>query len=146
MMGFFPGDHDLPASAFQIKNMMRNIQPTMKKRGSSDLTMELAVMVDYKAYKTYYRMFQGDQQRIVNLILAVINGVQALYHFQSLGRELTFSLVHLELHKSDKVPGHGGEQMRALDTFCKYHQSRQKGKYNTVRIDLCLNIFHNQIY
>ena len=119
----------------------------MKKRGrgSSDLTMELAVMVDYKAYKTYYRMFQGDQQRIVNLILAVINGVQALYHFQSLGRELTFSLVHLELHQSDKVPGHGGEQMRALDTFCKYHQSRQKG--NTLRIDLCLNIFHNnQIY
>ena len=51
--------------------------------------VELAVMVDYKAYTTYNRMFRNNRQKVVNMILAVINGVQALYHFQSLGRELT---------------------------------------------------------
>ena len=31
----------------------------------------------------------GSDQKIVNLILATINGVQALYHFNSLDREMT---------------------------------------------------------
>ena len=113
----------LPPAAFKIENMMRTARSSKTKK-----TIEIALMVDYKATKIYDDLFRRSRQRTVNMILSVMNGVQAVYHFPSLGEEIDFSIVHLEFHDQyDKIQKHHGEQRKALINFCQYQTDLLKG-------------------
>ena len=37
--------------------------------------------MDKSAYDVYLRYYDGDKQKIRNLILAFVNGMQAIYHY-----------------------------------------------------------------
>ena len=54
------------------------------------------------------------------MLLAVMNQIQGIYHFKSLGRKIDFTIVHLELMKGAAFPEHGGEREQLLTEFCKY--------------------------
>ena len=61
-----------------------------------------------------------QENKIVNMLLAVINQVQAIYHFKSLGRKVDFTITHLELMKGAAFPEHGAEREKLLYAFCNY--------------------------
>ena len=74
---------------------------------------------------------------MINMLLSVINGVQAVYHYPSLGKDVDISLVHVEIHDQyDKIDPTGserdpkfGEQAASLNKFCKYQSSTLEGIY-----------------
>ena len=43
--------------------------------------VETAVFMDKSAYDVYLRFYEGDKQKIRNMILAFVNGMQAIYHY-----------------------------------------------------------------
>lgn len=69
-------DYILPP---KIDKTMRPL-PTMSKRatGSGPLTIETAVFFDCKAYESFMR-FYNDQQEVINLILIMMNGIQVIF-------------------------------------------------------------------
>lgn len=58
------------------------------------------------------------------MLLAFMNGVQAIYHFKSLGRRIDFTIVHLELMSSSPFNEGRGEREALLTNFCKYQSSQ----------------------
>jgi hypothetical protein len=43
--------------------------------------VETAVFMDKSAYDVYLRFYEGDKQKIRNMLLAFVNGMQAIYHY-----------------------------------------------------------------
>ena len=91
-------------------------------------------------------------RRIVHLLLAFMNSIQAIYNFQSLGRkvmtkghtfiqvyvQVDFSIVNLEIQKTPAFNDHQGDREPMLRSFCDYqgnHQS-QPSKYSCVNVVL----------
>ena len=72
--------------------------------------------VNFRLYMSYY----NSEDKIVNMLHAFMNQIQAMYHFKSLGRKVDFTIVHLELMKEAAFPEHGGERLQLLTEFCKY--------------------------
>ena len=64
--------------------------------------------------------YYNSEDKIVNMLLAFMNQIQAMYHFKSLGRKVDFTIVHLELMKEAAFPEHDGERLQLLTEFCKY--------------------------
>ena len=114
-------DEDLPLNV--TKNVpLKQVEFGLKKKrgGSSDLTIETAVFLDPTAYQNYLRYYRGDSNKVVTMLLAFMNGIQAIYHFKSLGRRIDFTIVHLELMSSSPFNDHRGEREGLLTDFCKY--------------------------
>ena len=80
------------------------------------MTIKYVVNVYFRLYMNYY----NSEDKIVNMLLAFMNQIQAMYHFKSLGRKVDFTIVHLELMKAAAFPEHGGERLQLLTEFCKY--------------------------
>ena len=118
----------LPAAAFKIENMMRSTEPSKNKkfyRGRK--TAELSVFVDNVAYEIFMKLFKSER-RMRFMLLSVFNGVQAVYHYPSLGEEIDFSIVYMEIHRTKKelIQPHGSEQTKALINFCKYQENKME--------------------
>lgn len=64
----------------------------------------------------------ADDSRLLDLLLAYVNNIQALYHHPSLGRRIDLALVRLELMaRQPKELAHlDGERSDTLDAFCAY--------------------------
>ncbi|XP_076234848.1 ADAMTS metallopeptidase stall [Calliopsis andreniformis] len=86
------------------------------------LTLELAVFFDEAGYNTFYPYFNGNDEEMRDMLLAYINGVQAVYHHPSLGVPIDISLVRLDMMQKQPVdlPHFGGERGSLLDSFCNY--------------------------
>ena len=93
-------------------------------REDNDLTIELAVFFDEAAYNIFSPFFNRNEMRIRDMLLAYINGVQALYHHPSLGAKIDIALVRLELMRRQPtdLPHYDGERGDLLESFCKYSQ------------------------
>ena len=107
---------------------------TKQKRSGSvaNKIVELGIFIDDKAYRTYDEYFntrnpKDTKKKIIFLILALMNGVQAVYHYPSLPEPIDFRIVYLELQESRKV-FHGGEQGECYEAFCVYQNNIMKGK------------------
>ena len=81
-----------------------------------DVSFSSLTIDNFRLYQSYYR----QDNKIVNMLLAVMNQIQGIYHFKSLGRKIDFTIVHLELMKGAAFPEHGGEREQLLTEFCKY--------------------------
>ncbi|KAI5635749.1 metallo-peptidase family m12B reprolysin-like domain-containing protein [Phthorimaea operculella] len=98
--------------------------PRPIKPGPSSYTIEVALFLDEAAYKIFYPYFNYNEADLRDMLLAYINGVQALYQHSSLGTRIQLSLVRLTLLRS-QPPGltQHAERGRLLDSFCAYQRS-----------------------
>ena len=99
--------------------------PRKKRAGKTNLVIETAVFMDKSAFDIYVRFYDGDKQKIRNLILAFVNGMQAIYHYPKLRKTIDFTIVRLELLQSEVFSNGGGERTQLLTSFCDY-----QGKIN----------------
>ncbi|CAH0551239.1 unnamed protein product [Brassicogethes aeneus] len=107
------------------------------------LQLELALFFDEAAYKIFAPYVNRDDKKILDLLLAYVNGVQALYHHPSLGTNLELVLVRLDIMKKQppKLPHYNGERGRLLDSFCSYQASlNPKGDGNPKHWDMGLYV------
>lgn len=90
------------------------------------LTLEVAMFFDEAAYSTFAPYYRYDSSKITDLLLAYLNGVQALYYHRSLGQPIDIVLVYLEIMKNQPtdLPTFEGERSDLLDSFCTYQQHR----------------------
>ncbi|XP_066594955.1 A disintegrin and metalloproteinase with thrombospondin motifs adt-2 [Prorops nasuta] len=99
------------------------IHQSMRKRELNErLTLELAIFFDEAAYELYSPFMNRKDEEIRDMLLAYVNGVQALYHHPSLGARIDISLVRLDImHKQPgDLPHFNGERGSLLDSFCNY--------------------------
>ncbi|XP_066143129.1 A disintegrin and metalloproteinase with thrombospondin motifs adt-1-like [Euwallacea fornicatus] len=89
------------------------------------MTVELALFFDEAAYKIFAPYLEYSDKKLQNMLLAYINGVQALYHHPSLGTTLELVLVRLDIIKKQprEMPHYNGERSKLLDSFCQYQSS-----------------------
>ena len=97
-----------------------------KRSGDGDLTVELGIFLDRAAYQAYMNYYH-DESKVLNMILAFVNGVQALYYQPSLGRKVAFKIVHLEMMANDPYNNFNGLQGDLLESFCDYQVQRNTG-------------------
>ncbi|XP_011860405.1 PREDICTED: A disintegrin and metalloproteinase with thrombospondin motifs 2 [Vollenhovia emeryi] len=92
----------------------------------SELTLELAVFFDEAAYRLFSPYLDEDDEKIRDMLLAYVNGIQALYHHPSLGVPLDISLIRLDIIERQPLdlPHFGGERGSLLDSFCNYANAR----------------------
>ncbi|XP_037042307.1 A disintegrin and metalloproteinase with thrombospondin motifs adt-2-like [Bradysia coprophila] len=97
------------------------------KRGTKErkTTVEIGVFFDAAAYHTFAPYFDYDSNKIRNMLLAYINGVQSLYHHPSLGTPIDLTIVYMEIMTSQPVdlPHYHGERGSLLDSFCNYQKN-----------------------
>ncbi|KMQ86864.1 a disintegrin and metalloproteinase with thrombospondin motifs 2-like protein [Lasius niger] len=101
--------------------------PKRARATSKDrLTLELAVFFDEAAYRLFSPFLDGDDEKIRDMLLAYVNGIQALYHHPSLGVSIDISLIRLDVIQRQPLdlPHFGGERGGLLDSFCRYANAR----------------------
>lgn len=105
-----------------------SLEWTRRRRAAKqdELTLELAVFFDEAAYRLFSPFLDGDDRRIRDMLLAYVNGIQALYHHPSLGVAIDVSLVRLDIIQKQPpdLPHFGGERGSLLDSFCHYAMAR----------------------
>lgn len=91
-------------------------------KNSKDLTIELAIFFDEVAYKSYSSFFDYKEENLRDMLMAYVNGIQALYYHPSLGSKIDISLVRLDLMRTQppELPHHQGERLDLLLSFCDY--------------------------
>ncbi|KAH1015088.1 hypothetical protein HUJ05_012866 [Dendroctonus ponderosae] len=106
---------------FLDEEIFENSDYFLPRRGQS-MTLELALFFDEAAFKIFAPFFSYDDKKLQNMLLAYINGVQALYHHPSLGTSLELVLVRLDIMKKQPraMPHYNGERSQLLDSFCQY--------------------------
>ena len=112
------------------KQKFRNV----KRSGgaAADKYVETALFMDSEAYQMYRDYFSevgysNPDQRIIHLLLAFMNSIQAIYNFESLGTKVDFSLVNLEIHKTAQFDDKEGDRAPMLTSFCQYQGKRNPG-------------------
>ncbi|XP_029172858.1 A disintegrin and metalloproteinase with thrombospondin motifs adt-2-like [Nylanderia fulva] len=107
-----------------------SLQETHPKRArlakDERLTLELAVFFDEAAYRLFSPFLDEDDEKIRDMLLAYVNGVQALYRHPSLGVPIDISLIRLDVIQRQPfdLPHFGGERGGLLDSFCHYASAR----------------------
>lgn len=94
------------------------------------LTLELALFFDETGYNLFSPFFDDNfDEEILDMLLAYVNGVQAIYHHPSLGIAIDISLVRLEIMQKQPrdLPHHNGERGKLLDSFCNYALKKNPG-------------------
>ncbi|XP_045483108.1 A disintegrin and metalloproteinase with thrombospondin motifs adt-2-like [Harmonia axyridis] len=106
-----------------------NTKEAVNTRPTGGLTLEVALFFDETAYKIFAPMMDYDINKLQDMILAYLNGVQALYHQPSLGSPLEITLIRLDIMKKQpsKMYHHYGERSKLLDSFCEYQNSLNPG-------------------
>ena len=115
-----------------LSNLINVLETKEKRSGSkANKIVEIGIFVDDRAYRTYSDYFnQGStkatKKKIVFLILALMNGVQAVYHYPNLRESVDFRIVYLEIQERQEIY-HTGEQGKAYEAFCSYQLNVMKG-------------------
>lgn len=93
------------------------------------LHIETAVFVDKDLYRHMTKNYATDtESKLIRFVLAMINGVQLLYHHPSLGHEINFVLKRLEiLHNDPKGLQRSSDIDVFLNSFCLWQK-----KFNPV--------------
>lgn len=104
-----------------------HLKPKRRRAAAKEkLTLELAVFLDEAAYHLFSPFLDEDDERIRDMLLAYVNGIQALYHHPSLGVPIDISLIRLDIiqRQPADLPHFGGERNSLLDSFCNYAETR----------------------
>ncbi|CAL4062803.1 unnamed protein product, partial [Meganyctiphanes norvegica] len=99
---------------------------------SHPLVVELGLFLD-KALIDLFGDFLGSDDLLIDLVIGMINNVQALYNHRSLGREVKFIITHLRLLRAqpDDLPTHNADRIKLLKAFCGYNQRHNGPDDNT---------------
>ncbi|XP_023248401.1 A disintegrin and metalloproteinase with thrombospondin motifs adt-2-like [Copidosoma floridanum] len=106
--------------------------PPLANDTTAPLTIELAVFFDAAAYRSFKPYFDkgadepsASESRMLDMLLAYVNNIQALYYHPSLGERVRIVLVRLELmeRQPERLANLDGERSRLLDEFCAYSAS-----------------------
>jgi len=119
--------HETISTLSKTKPQMKKLRT--KRAGSSKLFVETGLFMDPEAYNLYKEYFtqvgySNVDQRIVHLVLAFMNSIQAIYNFESLGTKVDFSIVHMEIQKTRQFDNHGGDRAPMLTSFCDYQSGK----------------------
>ncbi|XP_045775267.1 A disintegrin and metalloproteinase with thrombospondin motifs 14-like [Maniola jurtina] len=107
-----------------LRHKARRPRYRPSKPTPSSYTIEIALFLDEAAYKLFYPHLNYNEADLRDMLLAYINGVQALYHHSSLGTRVQLSLVRLTLlRKQPSSLSTNAERGRLLDSFCEYQRS-----------------------
>lgn len=103
--------------------------PPSSRPAPGGLTLEVALFFDEAAYKIFAPYMGYNDKKLQDMILAYLNGVQALYHHPSIGTSLEIVLVRLDIMKkqSPNLPHYEGERSKLLDSFCAYQSKINPG-------------------
>jgi len=96
-----------------VRNIARNLQ--------EKLTIELAIFIDEAAYRTFKPFLNETNENLLNIMLAYVNRIQAVYHHPSLGVSIDISLVHFEI--MEKQPSNlpvDRDIIKLHNSFCQY--------------------------
>ncbi|XP_043479989.1 A disintegrin and metalloproteinase with thrombospondin motifs adt-2-like [Leptopilina heterotoma] len=106
---------------------------TVTNEKKISLTMELAVFFDEMAYKIFTPFFNRNEEKLRDMLLAYVNGIQAIYHHPSLGVEMNIVLVRLEIMRQQprELPHFHGERGNLLDSFCRYSKIHNSADDNS---------------
>ncbi|KAG5676101.1 hypothetical protein PVAND_005955 [Polypedilum vanderplanki] len=117
-------ENDYVVADFRYINFKKKLQK--KNRGISfeRPTVELGLFFDEEFYKIFAPFFEYDDKKLENFILSYINGMQSLYHHNSLERPIDFTVVYLEIMETqaDEMPHAYGERNELIDNFCEYQK------------------------
>lgn len=100
------------------------------------LFIETAIFVDRDLFRHMVKNYpKNTEGNLIRFVMAMINGVQLLYHHPSLGHQINFILKRLEiLHNDPKELRRSSDIDIFLNSFCMWQR-----KFNPVADD---NIFH----
>lgn len=114
----------------------------LRRTSTGRLTLEVALFFDQAGYDIFAPMYRYDSEKIRDLLLAYLNGVQALYYHPSLGEPIDIVLVYMEIMRQQPVdlPTHGGERSELLDSFCEYQKARNRKDGEEGHWDMALYI------
>ncbi|XP_074036827.1 A disintegrin and metalloproteinase with thrombospondin motifs adt-2 isoform X2 [Leptinotarsa decemlineata] len=116
--------HNTRDSSNNFGGYYGNNYPEAAAYNTPSLTVELALFFDEAAYRIFAPHFGNDDKKLQDMLLAYMNGVQALYHHPSLGNTLELVLVRLDIMKRQPtdMPHYNGERGKLLDSFCEYQE------------------------
>ena len=101
----------------------RNLQRLAKRGGSSGLYLETAVFVDQLAYRRLARYYGDDRRQVEDFIMLYMNGVQAIFHLESLRNMVEISVRKLAIIEHGTPWGYrGGERQELYNQFCAYQE------------------------
>lgn len=100
------------------------------------LFVETAIFVDRDLFRHMAKNYpKNTEGNLIRFVMAMINGVQLLYHHPSLGHQINFILKRLEiLHNDPKELRRSSDIDIFLNSFCMWQR-----KFNPIADD---NIFH----
>ncbi|XP_063598429.1 A disintegrin and metalloproteinase with thrombospondin motifs adt-2-like [Penaeus indicus] len=113
----------LPVRKPDISEVM--IDPTMedaKRTGPpAPLKVELGMFLDQALLDVFSQYLASDEE-LIDLVLGLVNNVQALYRHPSLGRQVDLTISHLRLlyTQPEDLPTYDGERIKLLKAFCDY--------------------------
>lgn len=101
------------------------------------LYIETAIFVDIDLYKHMAKNFPKDtSSHLIRFVLAMINGVQLLYHHPSLGKRVNFVLKRLEILEKDPPELRRSSDIDIyLSNFCKWQNDINPPKHTELRFD-----------
>ncbi|KAL0279016.1 UNVERIFIED_CONTAM: hypothetical protein PYX00_000661 [Menopon gallinae] len=112
-------------------------------RKNARMTIEAALFLDEPAYRIFAPFFDYNDEKLRDMLLAYINGVQALFHHPSLGKSIDIVLVKIEIFKKQPsdLPHFEGERNQLLDSFCLYNEKHNpRGDENPRHWDMGLYV------
>lgn len=98
-------------------------KPKASSTAPKQANVEIAVFADNDFYDEMKIRYPKDTMRkIKDYILTMVHSMDLLYQHDSLGTDLHFKLVHLEIQKKkpSKLNSHGGKAKSYLTSFCDY--------------------------
>ena len=104
------------------------------------LYIETAIFVDIDLYKHMAKNFpKNTSSHLIRFVLAMINGVQLLYHHPSLGKRVNFVLKRLEILEKDPPELRRSSDIDIyLSNFCKWQNDLNPAKNTGLRYDHAL--------
>lgn len=101
------------------------------------LYIETAIFVDIDLYKHMAKNFPKDtSSHLIRFVLAMINGVQLLYHHPSLGKRVNFVLKRLEILEKDPPELRRSSDIDIyLSNFCKWQNDLNPADHTGLRFD-----------
>ena len=102
-------------------------RPSRQKRADKPpIIIETGLFFDCKAFKMYNDYYH-DTDKLVDFLMSLLNGMQSVYHYPTLGRKVSFCVVYVQMQKKCLVDDAGGEREQMLMNFCEF-QKKIKAK------------------
>lgn len=92
---------------------------------SDNPTIEIGLFLDEPAYNSFAVVFDNDENKIREMLITYMNGVQSLFHRPSLQYKIDLRIVHLEIfyEQPEMIQNHKNYSIDLLRQFCDYQDS-----------------------